>query len=361
MSELLKDQIDVKFIKNLADKIWKECSSFPKKKFVAQLSKEQDWNNLELKERVRAITISLNRCIDGEYSNKIEILKKIAPKTQGLGALIFPDFVEIYGIAYWSTSIKALKYFTPFFSSEFAVRPFIIKDQSKMLKVMSNWAKDKNYKVRRLASEGCRPRLPWGVKLHQLVSDPKPILPILEDLKFDPELFVRRSVANNLNDISKDHPNLVLNLSKKWLGKNRETDWVVKHGLRTLLKKGDKKALSLFSLKPPKNLSIDQLKLTKQSVSIGSNLEFSFQVENSNNTAKKIRIDYLIHYLKKNGSYSKKSFKVTEKTLEPKEVIGFKKGHSFRQMSTRTHYIGKHYLEITLNGVALSKASFKVS
>lgn len=272
--------------------------------------------------------------------------------------MVFPDFIEIYGLDHWNISIPALKYFTSFFSSEFAVRKFIVKDKNFMMATMLEWSKDENYHVRRLSSEGCRPRLPWAIKLNDFVSDPSLILPILENLKSDPELFVRRSVANNLNDISKDHPDLILKLAKKWVGQNPNVDWIIKHGLRTLLKKGNSEALAIFELKEPKDIKIKNLTLTKKSFKIGSRLEFNFEVVNNHSLDQKLRIDYTIYYLKKNGIYSKKVFKILERSMRSKSTEKILKYHSLRQMTTRTHYVGKHYLEISINGISLSKVPF---
>jgi 3-methyladenine DNA glycosylase AlkC len=155
----------------------------------------------------------------------------------GLVYIFLPDYIEQYGLEDFESSVKAIENVTRFVSCEFAVRPFILKYGGTMMKKMRTWSLHKSYHVRRLSSEGSRPRLPWAISIPELKKDPSPILPILENLKNDPSEWVRRSVANNLNDIAKDHPGLVIELARKWKGISRETDAIIKHGSRTLLKK----------------------------------------------------------------------------------------------------------------------------
>ncbi|MEM6379812.1 MAG: DNA alkylation repair protein, partial [Bacteroidota bacterium] len=270
--------------------------------------------------------------------------------------LIFPDFVEQYGMDALETSLDALELYTQYGSSEFGIRPFIITYEKETMKRMSSWAESDNVHIRRLASEGCRPRLPWAMALPKYKDDPSPIFPILEKLKADPEDYVYRSVANNLNDISKDHPELVLEVGERWYGQHPNTDWAVKHALRTLLKKGNTRAMRLFGFGDPSKIKVNNLQLS-EAIPIGVELHFNFDLEVS--APGKVRLEYAVDYLKKLGSYSRKVFKISENTYE----IGTHQIHKkqwFKDFSTRKHYPGQHHLTILVNGVEKASRSFSL-
>jgi 3-methyladenine DNA glycosylase AlkC len=357
--EPLKNMYGKVFINDLARMISKKYSKFDSSRFN-KLVFTKEWKNRELKDRMRHITLSLNELLPFSFKKSIKILECVSIDIQksGFELMILPDFVEVFGVDDWDESIRALEKFTSLASSEFAVRPLIIKDSKKMMKIMLAWSKHKNYHVRRLSTEGCRPRLPWAMALPEFKNDPTPILPILERLKDDPQLYVRRSVANNLNDISKDNPDVVLSLTKKWFGQKEEVDWVIKHGLRTLLKQAHPKALAMFGHGNSNNLKVENLILTEKNIKIGGELSFSFNLL-SRGKGNKIRLEYVIYYLKKNGSQSRKVFKITERFIEDK-VSTFSKKQSFKEMSTRKHHPGKHKIAIIVNGKEFNCVEFNV-
>ncbi len=319
---------------------------------------DDQWQAKALKARMRHITISLHLCLSNKYAESLNILKSVAIKFTGFESMIFPDFVELYGLDDYTESVIALEHFTKYSSSEFAVRPFIVKYGSKMLQQMEIWTESDNYHVRRLASEGCRPKLPWAMALSEFRQDPTPILPILERLKNDTSKYVQKSVANNLNDISKDNPKVMLNIAKQWLGNTSETNWIVKHASRTLLKQGNPEILKLFGLLEPKHITIHNVTITKQ-VIIGQILEFSFTLQTEKQQLGKLRIEYIIEFVRLNGKYTKKKFKIAEADYSQprKDVI---KSHSFKLLSTRKYYPGKHNLTIVVNGNKLKKLDFRL-
>ncbi|HEX3053591.1 MAG TPA: hypothetical protein VHP83_23225 [Aggregatilineaceae bacterium] len=220
--------------------------TFPTETFMERIHDDQ-WEARELKDRMRHTTTVLRSVLPEDYRTTLRILRRAAPALSGFGAMVFPDFVEVYGLDDWEASIPALEQFTQLCSSEFAVRPFIVRDQERMMAQMLAWSRHPNAQVRRLSSEGCRPRLPWTIALPALKADPSPILPILENLKSDESEFVRRSVANNLNDIAKDNPQVTLDVARRWkpLG-TPEIDAIIAHALRTLIKQGDPSALAIL-------------------------------------------------------------------------------------------------------------------
>jgi 3-methyladenine DNA glycosylase AlkC len=358
MAEPLKNYIDKKFISTLASFVAQNDPTFSQKQFTA-LVLNKDWSKKELKARVRHLSLSLGETLTGNYKQQVATLKKVVPHTSGLGRMVFPDFVEVFGQEDFKTSLSALQFFTPYFSSEFAIRPFIKKQPQLLMKLLATWSTNSNEHIRRLASEGCRPRLPWSFKLQEFIDDPQPVLKILENLKNDPSLYVRKSVANNLNDISKDHPELVLKLAKQWIGKSEHTDWILKHALRTLLKKGNQKALKLFGVGRTKNISVQSLRLKNSSFKIGSRLEFSVRLLNNNKKEELVRVEYAIHYLKKSGGYSKKVFKMTEKYLQ-QGIHNLERHHSLCQMTTRKHIAGVHVLDIVVNGETQISQNFRL-
>jgi len=356
MAGELKAEISKDFVTGLADGLGKITTDFAVDQFVQSVL-DSSWETLELKARIHHVAHQLGVFLPNHYPDAIEVLKTISGEHGGLQSLIFPDFVEQFGLEYWDESMCALAEFTSLSSSEFAVRPFIRLDEGTMMAQMLAWADSDNFHIRRLASEGCRSRLPWASPLRRFIADPEPVLPILEKLKDDPEIFVRRSVANNLNDISKDHPALALELSARWIGESEEVDWVVKHGLRTLLKQGDTKALQLFGYGSPSNVSINSLNFSGAQPLIGASTYFEFDLFLSGKEAQKLRIEYEMFFLKANGSLSRKVFQIRESAFEPGKYSMAKK-HSFRQMTTRKHYPGRHELAVCVNGQELARVSF---
>lgn len=349
MAEELRNLFNQQFINELSNKIKAEQANFNKDQFQALIYNES-WNELALKQRVRHITSCLHQTIALDYTEVLEVLKKVAPSFQGgLTGIIFPDYVEVYGLGHWDESMEALQYFTQLSTAEFAVRPFVVKDQSRMMKQFLLWSKHPNEHVRRLASEGSRPRLPWGIALSSLKKDPSPVIPILENLKEDPSLYVRKSVANNLNDISKDHPELVLDIAQKWYGEHELTNWIIKKGIRTLMKKGNQQALDLFGFAGNSHLKVEDLLVTK-TIHIGDTISFSFGLKSTDEKPTKLRIEYEINFAKANGKQSAKLFKITETVIQPDEKKIYTKKHSFKDLTTRKHYPGEHSLSIVVNG-----------
>lgn len=359
MANRLKDMFFTKSsINQFADTIKQYYPEFNKDKFVNSIFNDE-WNSKELKEKMHHTTICLHETLPETYQQTLDILIKTAPFIKGFEAMALPDYVEQYGMENWDISFPALKHFTKYSSSEFAVRPFLKKDPQRVMAYMNKLAEDKNEKVRRFASEGCRPRLPWAMALPEFKKDPSLILDVLEKLKNDESEFVRRSVANNLNDISKDHPELVLEICERWYKKTERTDWIVKHACRSMLKAGNKRALLLFGYGDSSVMSVDKLKLDEKTVVIGNELHYSFQLTISAERASKVRLEYGMNFMKANGKQSKKIFKITENTYKP-GAHSFSRKHSFMDMSTRKHYEGKHCITIIVNGDEKANAHFMV-
>lgn len=356
MAELIKDRYSPSFFNQFIKILKSAYPDFDENQFLTFIYNDE-WEQREFKQRIRHITLALRESLPQPYDSSIEILLTIAPQCKGVEYLFFPDFVEVYGLDHWETSMFALEQFTKYSSSEFAVRLFILKDQSKMMIQMQQWALDKDEHIRRLASEGCRPRLPWAPALTALKEDPTPILPILETLKEDPSLYVRKSVANNLNDISKDHPNLLKQIVREWRGKHPHTDWILKHASRSLLKKGDVETLQLFGYTSAANIGVTNFTLSCDQLSLGETLTFSFDVIKESIESQNLRIEYGIDFMKANGKQARKIFHLSQKTY-PSGTTRLTREHVFKNLSTRKHYEGLHGLAILINGEEKAKSEF---
>ena len=355
MPEPLKNLYSVDLIKSLCEQISNVYEKFDEYGFFAHVI-DDEWKDKELKERMKHISESLHQYLPIEYSDAIQIIMKSSSKFSGFQYMFFPGFVELYGLNKYEESIQALEHFTKYSSSEFAVRPFIKKYNHKMMAQMKAWSESENHHVRRLASEGCRPRLPWAMALPEFKQDPSQILPILEKLKNDDSEYVRRSVANNLNDISKDNPQVVIEIAKSWLGNNQQTDWVVKHACRTLLKQGQPEIMNLFGFSKPEHIKIINF-ITSKTVEMGEKLDFSFNLESQRQKLGKLRIEYAIGFVKKNGTLSRKIFKISESEISGNNKT-VTKSHSFKKISTRRYYSGKHSVSIIVNGHELASMEF---
>ncbi|MBV5311799.1 MAG: DNA alkylation repair protein [Prolixibacteraceae bacterium] len=358
MPEKLKDiLIPTDQILKLAEAISSVLPEFNTPEFISSVL-DSDWPERELKQKMRHLTVYLKKALPDDYASAIHILEQIAPQFRGFIALPFSDFVECFGQDDWEISMKALSVFTCSCTSEFAIRPFLDRDPLRTMEYFYRWAEDENEHIRRFSSEGCRPRLPWGMALRKFKKDPTPILPILEKLKNDSSEYVRKSVANNLNDISKDHPELVLGLCEKWKGQSKETDRIIKHACRTLLKEGNKRALMIFGFANPDQLTVSNLCTDKQKLKIGEYIYFSFTLSNSSERPQIVRLEYRIHYVKANGKTSPKIFQISEGKFASGEHQIAKK-QAFTNFTTRTHFAGEHQLEIVVNGE--TKAGVKFS
>lgn len=350
MPELLKDRFNRAFVARLGQALAEVEPAFDADGFV-RATVARDWNALELKQRMRRISERLQQWLPGDYRRQVALLDAVAPQFRGLTAMVFPDFVEAFGVDDFDTSIAALERFTRYSSSEFAVRPFIVRYGERTLAAMRAWAQSPDEDVRRLASEGARPRLPWAMALPALKRDPRPTLPILEALKNDPSEYVRRSVANHLNDIAKDHPDLVLDIARRWLGTSAATDALVRHACRTLLKRGDPRALALFGHDHGAVVRVTAFRLAARSIAIGERLAFSFAVTLDDARAAVLRLDYAVDFVKSAGTTSRKVFRIAERRFEPGVPQRFARTHRFQDFTTRRHYPGRHRIAIIVNGV----------
>ncbi len=328
---------------------------------------------LELKERITWITVCLKTYLPQDYPEALAVLLNALPEPldptlmdDDFGDFIYAPyshFVAKYGCteAYKNQSLDALKHMTMRFSCEDSIRYFINAFPNETLAKLNLWATDSNYHVRRLASEGSRPKLPWCQKINLTHTD---TLPLLEALYTDPTRYVTRSVANHLNDISKIHPHIVTDTLKRWKTNKKanpkELEFIIKHSLRTLVKQGHSEALHFFDVQSNPALTNLHFSVKNDSIPIGNALEFGLDFTSLEN--QRFIVDYAISFIQKNGKLSKpKVYKLKQFHAQKEEKISLEKRHPLKAaMTTRTLYPGKHCLHLLVNGHDVKQLWFDI-
>ena len=362
---LMKDGLGHASILRIADGLNRALPDFDKQAFLQQAM--NGLGDLELKERVSYLIKVLHGVLPSNFSDTANILSLI-PKVwdygnvddplRGFAAWPIIDYVSEYGLDAPEESLVALEKLTPLFTSELAIRPFIQQHFDLTYQQLHLWCEHKDEHVRRLVSEGTRPRLPWAMRLQEFVKDPSPIFPLLEKLKNDPSLYVRRSVANNLNDISKDHPDSVIALCEKWKEEATEhTDWITKHATRSLVKQGHPEVFTLLGYNRKPLVSVNLFSVAPRQIEIGDTVNFEISLH-SNKDNQNFVLGYAIHFVKANGLQSAKVFKLKNCRLKKGELITIQKKHSFKPITTRKYYSGEHAISIMANGVEIAKNVF---
>lgn len=257
--------------------------------------------------------------------------------------------------------MRAQHALTQRFTAEFSIRAFLQKHEAATLKRFRQWASDPSEHVRRLVSEGSRPRLPWASRLPAFQKNPAPVLELLELLRDDPALYVRRSVANNLNDIGKDHPDLLAKTARQWLkGASDERRWIVQHALRSAVKRGEAGALAALGFGKSAEAEVTDARITPKRVVMGEKVNIAFDVTNTSQKPQRVLVDFCIHYVKASGKSSAKVFKLKVLDLAPGEKARLGKTVSTAEMTTRKHHAGKHRVEVLLNGQAQPLGAFEL-
>lgn len=356
---LLKEIFNRDRLEHFANETAAIHPGFNTERFLALASEGLD--DLGIMQRLRQIAVAFHATLPGPYEKNIDILRALAPRiNHGFASITLPEYVALYGHENFDLSMQALAYFTQFGSSEFAIRHFLQKDMARTLTVMEGWSQDENEHVRRLASEGCRPRLPWSFQLKPLIADPSPVATILENLKSDPALYVRKSVANHLNDITKDHPDWVLQKIAGWNQTNVHSAWIIRQALRTLIKKGDARALHVLGAGHKAEVTVDSFAVTPAALKLGGAVKISTRLTSKAAAPQKLVVDYAVHYVKKAGGNSKKVFKWKEITLDAGADVELSISRAIRDFTTRVHYPGRHAVELIVNGDVLAEGAFEI-
>jgi 3-methyladenine DNA glycosylase AlkC len=362
-----KNYYGVALAHEYAHKLSAAYPDFPAEPFIAEIAPKID--ALELVGRVQLIAAGLRKYLPPAYPDALERLLAILgdplPDDGGMfnaGSWVYPiaTFVQEYGLDDFDASVRGLYEVTKRFTSEFAIRPYLVRYTEPMLRHLHRWAEDPNPHVRRLVSEGSRPRLPWGKQLTMFIADPTPTLALLEKLKDDPSAYVRKSVANHLNDITKDHPARVIETAARWYadgGDDRR--WIVRHALRTLVKKGDAAALAILGYGGADGLS-GALAIQPAHLTVPGVLKLNATLTNTGDLAVEAVVDFCVHFVRANGGTGGKVFKWTTLTLAPGETRALAKTLPLRPVTTRMLYSGLHRVVLQVNGAALAETAFEL-
>jgi len=397
--ELMKNGLSDKAIQRIALAFSKVYPTFNIESFSKDVLNSYD--SLELKERVNHIIAILHKQMPKDFIDTVKIFEKIPAiwdrgdsndPLRSFAAWPIIDYIGVHGLTHPQESLAILKQLTNLFSAEFSIRPFIKEYPKVCHQQFLLWVNDESEDVRRLVSEGTRPRLPWGIRLHQFIENPNINIPLLTSLKDDSSLYVRRSVANHLNDIAKDHPELVIEVCKqwyknannelKWLIKhatrshpelvievckqwyknaNNELKWLIKHATRSLVKYGYTDVFPLLGFTENPQVTISELSVPANNIKLGDKMPFQFILHSNSNDKQKLVIDYAIHFVKANGKQQAKVFKLKNIVIAKEDKKILAKQFSFKPISTRKYYVGEHKLEIFVNGISMAVANFNVS
>ena len=380
MADAFKLLINPATIQHASEHLHRAWPAFDRRRFEDLASTGLE--ALEFKARALQIADALEACLPAEFHSAAAVLERaMAPALNldaqgepiGLGQALSPDGLSgwaLWGAGEWVTrrgmvdiprAMDCLHALTQRFTAEYAIRPFIHQHPHAVFPTLARWALDPSAHVRRLVSEGSRPRLPWGLRLQALVQDPTPALPLLAALQDDGSAYVRRSVANHLNDIAKDHPNRVAQWVESHLqGASDNRRALLRHASRSLIKQGHVATLAAWGLTPGLTGQAD-FALSSLSIRIGERLGLQVGLQSESDQPQRLVIDYVVHHVRANGTTSPKVFKGWSLTLAPGGQVTLNKTHSLRPVSTRVLYPGLHCIKLQINGQAVAESSFQLS
>ncbi len=368
MAEPLKNQFGIEIPQKIAAMIVGVSPNFATETFLNEV--QDGYDDLDLMPRGWKIAEALHHHLPSNYEEAANVLiASLGPKLQetkqaGMAPFLYLPhvlFVAKYGLEHFEASMQAQYELTQRFTAEFSIRPFLERYPEATLARLKTWTQDPSAHVRRLVSEGTRPRLPWAPRLREFQKNPYPVLELLDLLKDDPELYVRRSVANNLNDIGKDHPSLLVEVAHRWLADaTDERRWLIRHALRSAVKRADPGAIAALGFRDGVTASIGKVSITPKPVVIGNSISIVFEITNIGSQPQRLLADLRIHFVKANRKTSPKVFKLKTVELAPRETKQLGKVISLADMTTRKHYPGSHSIEILLNGQTFPLGSFEL-
>lgn len=353
----------------LASTIVPVYSQFDSAGFVKEVEAEME--GLEIKDRVMKMAIALKKRLPANYPEAVQVLvdslgDEIEGQegmfTEGWYLMPIARFVEEFGHDHWRESMDAINEITRRHTGEYAVRPYLEIYPEQTIELFYKWALHENHHVRRMVSEGMRPRLPWALQLKQFVKEPAPVLRILELLRSDESEYVRKSVGNSLNDVSKDHPELVLATAERWLKESptENTRYIVKRGLRTLAQKNHPQALKLLGFTGGEHIALVEFALDSDQIKIGDALDFSITIHNQSEQSHQLTLNYAVHLVRQNGRRNIKVFKLGTRQIEADEMQQLSKSQSFKPIKLRKYYPGMHQINIVINGLVKATAEFEL-
>ncbi len=357
----LKDYIDDGVVDELARRFAAADDRFDTEGFVATTGPRL--GGLELKARIDLIARRLHAALGDDYPTSLAAVVAVAraePPVGGWVAWPLPTVIELFGLEHPDTSLAAMEHVTKRMSCEFAVRPFLREHFDVAYARLEVFTANDDEHVRRLPSEGTRPRLPWGMKVQQLVDDPMPGIALLHRLRHDPSEMVRRSVANHLNDVAKDHPALVVDTVAAWMTEADTDRRMVSHALRTLIKRGDSRALAALGFTIDPDVAVDEFSVSPGVVGMGDHITLHADLRSTAPTPQRLVVDFVVHHVNASGGASPKVFKWTTVELAPRERRMLEKRRLIQQASTRTYWAGNHRVELQVAGAVVAETSFDI-
>jgi 3-methyladenine DNA glycosylase AlkC len=370
MAEPLKARYGPEVPRAIAAMIERVHPTFASRAFVAQAL--SGYEDLELLPRARHVARAMADHLPREYPVALDVvLRSLGPpaeRTEGNGMAPFVYLPHVYwvaehGLDHLDDSVRAMHAITQRFTFEFGIRPFVERHPREMLEVLARWCDDPSVHVRRLVSEGLRPRLPWAPRLKVFARDPRPVLALLERLRDDPDEYVRRSVANHLNDLGRDDPALLVEVCTRWArDATPARARLIRHALRTLVKRGDPHALAVLGYGEPARVELRAASIAPARVPIGGAVEIAFELASTSRRAQRVLVDLRVSYAGARADADRvRVFKLDAGELPAGGAMALRKRLSLRQMSTRTHHPGLHRVEALVNGAAHPVGAFEVT
>lgn len=361
----LKRQFDSGCAEEIARRLLPVLPSFDAEGFASAVDAQV--GPLELKDRVFVLSTELRDRLPADYEEALGLLVAMLGPELAEGEGMFNTswflmpvarFIEEFGLDHPHASLEGIEEMTRRHTGEFAIRPYLARYPELTMTYVTRWADSPSLNVRRLASEGIRPRLPWAPKLQPFISNPLPVIDVLDRLIDDPSPYVRKSVANNLNDISRDHPDLAVDVARRWIAASptERTRWIVNHGMRTLVKRGRPAALEVVGATADPSITVSDVQVQPEAVSIGEAFTITATVVNGSVDEREVIVDYCMHFLGRDGKHRQKVFKLARVTIEADTSAVVAKRHVMRQVSTRTYYPGIQMVTVQANGSSSDKA-----
>lgn len=369
MAEPLKNRFGPQVPRRIAAMIADVFPAFPAKEFVRDAL--AGYEPLDLMARARHISGALHTHLPQDFAHAADILvRSLGPvlsvsASNGMAPFLYLPhvfYVADHGLDHFEEAMRAQYELTQRFTAEFSIRSYLERSPEKTLARLREWTADPSEHVRRLVSEGTRPRLPWARRLRQFQLDPRPVIELLELLKDDPQLYVRRSVANNLNDIGKDHPEILFATTRRWLeGADANRRWIVTHALRSSVKRGESGALEVLGYGAPARVELRRISITPKVARIGGSITLDFEVSNPSRRVQEILVDFRVHFVKAGGRSRPKTFKISRLTLAAGESARLTRKVSLAEMTTRKHYPGRHMVDALVNGRPMPLGEFRIA
>lgn len=374
MAEPFKNLLNAEVVRHIGLHLQRAWPAFERERFEAQAIARLD--TLELKARAQHLADALQACLPSDFEHAAQVMEAslatpddelqapMGARSDGLGGwAVWPltEHVARHGHGDVPRALQALHAMTRRFSAEWAIRPFILRHPELTFDTLQRWTRDPSAHVRRLVSEGSRPRLPWGAVLKPLIADPSPTLPLLRALQDDSSDYVRRSVANHLNDIAKDHPHVVV----QWLQQHlpdatAQRRGLLRHASRNLIKQGHPDVLAAWGTGAPLRGQA-RLRVSPARLTLGGTLELQVELDTTDAQPQSLVVDYAVHHVKANGRTSPKVFKGWNLRLGPGERRTLRKAHAVKPITTRRYHAGVHRVELLVNGQAVAEAAFELS